>query len=105
MAPEVFHAKLYDHQVDIYSFGIILWEMWYGKQAFAEFKGPRTSFFCLVDEGHRPKDVEGCQEPPARWKQLMNQCWDGSPERRPSAKICFQEITAALSDDVAGRLT
>ena len=98
IAPEVFHSKVYDSKVDIYSFGIILWEMWYGQQAFTEFEGPITHFFRLVDEGHRPRIVEGSEEPPARWKQLMSWCWDRNPEQRPSAKICFQEITATLSD-------
>ena len=105
IAPEVFHCKLYDSKADIYSFGIMLWEMWYGRQAFVEFKGPVTAFFNFVDGGHRPKHVEGSKEPPSRWKQLMSQCWDGNPEKRPSAKICFQEITATLSDDVVGPLT
>ena len=100
IAPEVFHCSLYGNKADIYSFGIMLWEMWYGRQAFAELKGPKTALFNFVDGGHRPKHVEGSKEPPARWKQLMSQCWDGNPEERPSAKICFQEITAMLSDDL-----
>ena len=106
MAPEVFHAKLYDSKADIYSFGIMLWEMWYGRQAFPKLKGrPIRTLFDFVDGDHRPKHVEGSKEPPALWKQLMNQCWDGNPEKRPSAKICFQIITAILSDDVVGPLT
>ena len=36
IAPEVFHSLKYDCKEDIYSLGIILWEMWYGKQAFAD---------------------------------------------------------------------
>ena len=105
IAPEVFHCKLYDSKADMYSFGIILWEMWYGRHAFAEFRGPVTALYNFVDGGHRPKHVEGSKEPPAHWKQLMSQCWDGNPEKRPSAKICFQEITAVLSDEVVGPLT
>ena len=91
MAPEVFHTKLYDSKADIYSFGIMLWEMWYGRQ----FKG----------RDHRPKHVEDSKEPPDLWKQLLNQCWDGNPEKRPSAEICFQKITAILPDDAVGPLT
>lgn len=105
IAPEVFHSKLYDSKADIYSFGIMLWEMWYGRQAFAELKAPVMAVFNFVDEGHRPKHVEGSKEPPARWKQLMNQCWDGIPEKRPSAKNCYKEITITLSDEVVGPLT
>ena len=104
-APEVLHSKLYDSKADIYSFGIMVWEMWYGRQAFAEFKDrPICALFDIMDGGHRPKHVEGSKEPPTRWKELLNQCWDGNPEQRPSAKICFQEMNAILSDDVVGPL-
>jgi len=93
VAPEVFHSEVYDSKADIYSFGIMLWEMWYGRQAFVEFRGPMTAFFSLVDKDDRPGDVDGGKKPPARWKQLMNRCWDGNPDQRPSAEICNQEIT------------
>ena len=100
IAPEVFHSRFYDSKADIHSFGIMLWEMWYGRQAFTEFKGTGMPLFNFVDGDHRPKDMEGSKEPPVRWKQLMSRCWDGNPEKRLSAKICFQEITAILSDHV-----
>ena len=68
----VFHSKLYDSKADIYSFGMMLWEMWYGRQAFAEFKGqPICALFDIMDGDHRPKHVEGSKEPPARWKKIV----------------------------------
>ena len=93
IAPEVFHSKLYDSKADIYSFGIMLWEMWYGQQAFAKFRGSMKDFFSFVDQGHRPGDAKGGKTPPLPLKQLISQCWDGNPEKRPSAEICKQEIT------------
>jgi len=93
IAPEVFHSEVYDSKADIYSFGIMLWEMWYGRQAFAEVRGPMTALFSLVDEGYQPGDVKGGKKPPARWKKLMSQCWDRNPDQRPSAEFCNQEIT------------
>ena len=96
IAPEVFHSKLYDSKADIYSFGIMLWEMWYARQAFAEFNGTITDFFSLVDEGHRPGDVKGEKTPQTTWKRLMSRCWHGNPEQRPSATICNQEISKLL---------
>ena len=92
IAPEVFCSKVYDSKADIYSFGIMMWEMWYGQQAFAEFSGPIMLFSSWVQKGHRPNDVEGSNKPPPGWKQLMTRCWDGCPEQRPSAEICNQEI-------------
>ena len=67
--------------------------MWYGRQAFEEFKGTIVHFFSKVAEGYRPRGVKGEKTPPPTWKQLMNRCWAGNPEQRPSAEICNQEIT------------
>ncbi|KAL9963739.1 hypothetical protein ACROYT_G027273 [Oculina patagonica] len=94
IAPEVFHSEVYDSKADIYSFGLILWETWYGQQAFAEVKlETLAAFFSLVDDGYRPKDVEGCKKPPRHWKELMEQCWHKNPEERPSAQNCHQKTT------------
>ena len=92
IAPEVFHSQLYDGKADIYSFGLILWEMWYGQRAFTEFNGTMKLFFSRVDKGYRPKDVEGTKKPPAQWVQLMSRCWDRNPEQRPCANSCNHEI-------------
>ena len=89
VAPEVFHSEVYDSKADIYSLGIVLWEMWYGQQAFA-----------FVDEGYRPEPLTNYKQPPGRWDQLMKQCWAKNPEERPTAEKCYQEITQ-LSAEVA----
>ena len=101
IAPEVFHSEVYDSKADIYSLGLILWEMWYGQQAFADITAKSLQvFFKIVDEGHRPEHVRNLKQPPDRWVQLMKQCWAKNPEERPMAKKCFQEITR-LSSEVA----
>ena len=101
IAPEVFHSEVYDSKADIYSLGMILWEMWYGQQAFADITAKSLDdFFAIVDEGNRPEPLTFCTQPPDRWNQLMNQCWAKNPEERPMAKKCYQEITQ-LSAEVA----
>ena len=91
IAPEVLHSNLYDSKVDIYSFGLILWEMWYGKQAFAEVKAETVTSF--VDAGYRPKHLKDCEKPPRPWKELMKKCWNGNAVERPSAEECNQKTT------------
>ena len=101
IAPEVFHSEVYDCKADIYSLGIILWEMWYGQQAFANITAQSLiDFFAIVDLGSRPEPLTNCRQPPGRWDRLMNQCWAKNPEGRPMAKKCYQEITQ-LSSEVA----
>ena len=34
MAPEVFHSQVYNTKADIYSLGLLMWEMWYGQRVF-----------------------------------------------------------------------
>ncbi|XP_027052186.1 uncharacterized protein LOC113679429 [Pocillopora damicornis] len=98
MAPEVFHSKLYDFKADIYSFGIMLWEMWFGRRAFAEVEALNNQhFFSLVDHGRRPKDIMELKKPPRRWKELMERCWDRDPEKRPTADNCEREMTEICS--------
>ena len=36
MAPEVMEHKLHSAKVDIYSFGLMMWEMWFGKRVLTD---------------------------------------------------------------------
>ena len=95
VAPEVFHSQLYNSQADIYSLGIILWEMWYGQRPL--MTEPLLALFALVDVGYRPADVKGCKPPPDCWKELMEKCWNGNPEERPTAESCKKEAKLIVS--------
>lgn len=92
IAPEVFQSQLYDSKADIYSLGIILWEVWYGEQAFARI-GEVTlqHFFGLVQNGARPESLQEYGQPP--WEELMRQCWEANPQERPSAEFCLKEFS------------
>ena len=78
--------------------------MWFGEQAFARapFKS-LAGFFAYVDRGNRPQNPKGCNPPTPRWKALMNQCWLGNPEERPTARECEEEMTEML-EEVVGQL-
>lgn len=95
MAPEVLHGRAYSSKADIYSLGIMLWEMWYGKRAFHDMHMAITALeqFCnLVDEGCRPEHLEGCEKLPIRWESVVTQCWEGNQKSRPSAAVCATEM-------------
>ena len=71
MAPEVFRGEVNDKKADIYSLGIMLWEIWYGQQAFAESGAPSMkALFAMVDGGSRPKPVKGLKKPHLSWQEL-----------------------------------
>lgn len=54
MAPEVAKGHPYNHKVDVYSFGIILWEMKAGKRPFGALRGKEDFFKFVVQRGDRP---------------------------------------------------
>ena len=83
MAPEVHEGKIYDSKADIHSFGIMMWEMWFGKRASPELSSMST------DEVSREIERENRHErgnvPPTEWIELMTSCWKLDPSNRPSA--------------------
>jgi serine/threonine protein kinase len=89
-APEVMQGKQADEQysekVDIYSLGIVLWELMTGMVPFAEL-----SEFMVVSQvvaGARPKIP---QDLPAPLRRLLKAMWHRNPSRRPSAdQVCSQ---------------
>ena len=97
VAPEVITSTVYDNKADMYSFGIMMWEMWYGRRAFLEVGGDLNMFWDRVLEGVRPSHIEGTRMPPDRWQNLMRCCWDGEAEKRPTAATCHDELTKLYS--------
>ena len=74
LAPEVFEGRIYNSKADMYSFGFVLWELWYGKTAFQDMvvmKSP--SAVVLLEEvrgGLRPAHIEGAfPDPWSDWKK------------------------------------
>lgn len=81
MAPEVLMNKEYDESADVYSFGIVLWEMLTGQDPFPECTTYTDLLDHVVTAGNRPDIPETC---PAKLKALIRACWDADPKRRPS---------------------
>ena len=79
MAPEVHEGKVYDSKVDMYSFGLMMWEMWFGKKA------PIDLSSLSPDGVSRRFHREGCNAPPDDWAKLMTSCWDSNPFVRRTA--------------------
>lgn len=106
-APEIIASpKAVTEKVDVYSFGIMLWEL----QSWREpFDG--LNYHALLHQmtstpgGCRPPlpgspDWEGppAEEPARGWTRLMCRCWAEDPSQRPP----FTEIVARLNGMLAG---
>lgn len=87
-APEVKDGQVYDTKADMYSFGMIMWEMWYAETAFQSDLTSRTQSQLLNDirKGLRPKHIEGTRQPWGMWQSVMKTCWDNEPHNRLTAE-------------------
>lgn len=90
MAPEMISHKHYSKKVDVYSFGIVLWELVTGLLPFQNMT-PVQVAYAVVNKNMRPPTPDDC---PLPLRNLMEQCWNSSPEQRP----CFYQIVQTLED-------
>lgn len=99
MAPEVARAAPYNQSVDVYSFGILLWELCSGEKAFG--RSSRGNHLCqVVYGGERPPlDAKRTEYWPANLIRLMQRCWSPSTQERPS----FRVIAEVLQDILDGK--
>ena len=93
LAPEIFHAKGYNSKADMYSFGYVLWELWYGETAFEAALASRPQHMLLEDVTERdlrPTHIEGTQHPWDTWQHVMTSCWKKEPSLRLTASDGLQ---------------
>src|SRR6266498_2440256 len=89
IAPEIFKGGKYSKASDVYSLGIILWELTTGCKPFANVEHDTNLIYNIID-GIRPKITDDTPECIAN---LMKRCWDTDPNKRPA----MDEIHKTLS--------
>lgn len=90
MAPEMISHKHYSKKVDVYSFGIVLWELVTRLVPYQDMT-PVQVAYAVVNKNLRPTIPDDC---PTELADLMEQCWKDNPERRPN----FYQIVQILED-------
>jgi serine/threonine protein kinase len=93
MAPEVLTNQAYDESADLYSFGIVLWELMTHKDPYPEINTFGEMLEKVCKQHHRPAIPESC---PPTLRALMEKCWDPVPSKRPSFVDVLSEIDGIL---------
>ncbi|KAH0791962.1 TKL family protein kinase [Histomonas meleagridis] len=89
MAPEMFNSTHYDSKVDVYSYGILLWEMLTEATPFDGMSAFQI-MAAVCQKGQRPDIPEST---PKELTALIEACWSQDPAQRPT----FDQIYQAFS--------
>jgi serine/threonine protein kinase len=97
------HEKVTD-KADIWSFGLILYELCAGEPVFDSKRGPMELADQIRDEGSRPEVPDiAC----GVLRKVIEDCWKVDPDKRPSAAEIFltfeDEKWALMAGVPAGR--
>jgi len=81
MAPELrqgilLTAGMYTNKVDVYSYALVLWEMWMAEKRSFDFE---RDIYEMDDSGSRPLIPASC---PAPFADLIRDCWSNNPQDR-----------------------
>jgi mitogen-activated protein kinase kinase kinase 9 len=90
MAPETIKKDRSSKYSDVYSYGIILWEIWTQKEVY-EGLAPPQIIHRVANESLRPPVPEDCP-----WKDLMVRCWSQLPLDRPDFDTIVEELNKIL---------
>nr|WIL05220.1 serine/threonine kinase [Pithovirus mammoth] len=93
-APEIIRGEKYDEKVDVFSFGIIMWQVVTRKEPFAGRNFMGVSLDVL--EGKRPQIPEDC---PQGLSKLIRKCWHAQASKRPSMEEVVEILSQQYTDE------
>ena len=101
MAPEIFKRQKYTTASDVYSFGMIMWELMTGRMPFWD-QAQDTELIIDICDGLRPPTVTNAS---GGYIDLMQTCWDSDPNKRPTSdhiiNTLFEEIIPNYNAEIA----
>ncbi|XP_063162833.1 mitogen-activated protein kinase kinase kinase 21 isoform X3 [Candoia aspera] len=90
MAPEVIKSSMFSKGSDLWSYGVLLWELLTGEVPYRGIDGLAVAYGVAVNKLTLPIPST-CPEPFAK---LMKECWAQDPHIRPSFTMILEQLTA-----------
>nr|XP_055167992.1 mitogen-activated protein kinase kinase kinase 10 [Nyctereutes procyonoides] len=88
MAPEVIRLSLFSKSSDVWSFGVLLWELLTGEVPYREIDALAVAYGVAMNKLTLPIPST-CPEPFAR---LLEECWDPDPHGRPDFGSILKQL-------------
>uniref|UniRef100_A0A7N9AMD6 Fibroblast growth factor receptor n=1 Tax=Mastacembelus armatus TaxID=205130 RepID=A0A7N9AMD6_9TELE len=93
MAPEALFDRVYTHQSDVWSFGVLMWEIF--TLGGSPYPGiPVEELFKLLKEGHRMDKPGNCTN---ELYMMMKDCWHAISSQRPTFKQLVEDLDRILT--------
>ena len=99
MSPEVIMNKKYDNKVDVYSFGIVMHELFFEKQPFKDQRYVNMWSLGIDISTNElrptvPKDMSAYTQNEMTYISMMKKCWMTDAKDRPT----FDQVIELLSE-------
>ncbi|XP_077439612.1 mast/stem cell growth factor receptor kita isoform X1 [Vanacampus margaritifer] len=95
MSPESIFECVYTFESDVWSYGILLWEIFSLGNSPYPGMPVDAKFYKRIKEGYR---LDSPEFAPCEMYQIMRSCWDANPIQRPSFRKVVERIEQQLSD-------
>jgi serine/threonine protein kinase len=95
MSPESLSSGEYSVKSDVWTFGIVIWEVMTGKTPHQEINMLEIGLL-IRDKALTPKLPEDAD---ATLKNICNMCWKKDPSQRPTFPIICDKLTRTFGED------
>lgn len=102
MSPEVVQSTSFNSKADVYSFGILMYEVVTGSRAYDDLRNGKLhpfTFWQKVTQGLRPVFKYPIKK---GIREIIESCWSSNPDERPMFKEIFMKLSLSKSENFEG---